>query len=356
VDFSPELDLVTRCCRRNFLGADGSIAIPAGVDWQRFLRLVRFHRVQGLAWRALGGSRECPAEVADALSADATRIAAANLESAAESARILAAFQAANVPILFVKGLTLAVLAYGDAASKSAIDIDLLIRPSDLEVAGALLRGLEYRLAVRAGSDNAALRLWHGTRKESDWIRRGAAIAVDLHTRLADNPRVIAGVDAASPSVEVDIGNGIALPTLARDELFSYLAAHGASSAWFRLKWITDFTALVSPLNAAELTHLYWGAHARGAGRAAGQALLLSDSLFGSLGRSPDLRNELLRNGAIRRLHRAALNQIAGKPEPVEPTSTPLGTLAIHWTQFLLRSDMRFKWSELVRQARLMFR
>jgi hypothetical protein len=76
--------------------------------------------------------------------------------------------------------------------------------------------------------------------------------------------------------------------------------------------------------------------------------------LFGSLEQLPTLRDELQRDAAIRRLHTAALKQLAGSPEPVEPTSTPLGTLRIHWTQFLLQRGARFKWSELVRQVRVM--
>jgi hypothetical protein len=34
-----------------------------------------------------------------------------------------------------------------------------------------------------------------------------------------------------------------------------------------------------------------------------------------------------------------------------DPTEQPLGTLTIHWTQFLLQSGLGYKWSELWRQA-----
>ena len=39
-----------------------------------------------------------------------------------------------------------------------------------------------------------------------------------------------------------------------------------------------------------------------------------------------------------------------------DPTETPLGTLAIHWTQFLLMPDLGYKLSELRRQAGLLMR
>lgn len=43
----------------------------------------------------------------------------------------------------------------------------------------------------------------------------------------------------------VEVACGIELPTLARDEPSAHLCVHGASSAWFRLKWITDLAALI---------------------------------------------------------------------------------------------------------------
>ncbi len=111
---SPELQLAVECCRHNFAGNRGSVAPrpSAGLDWQGFLALVRFHRVQGLAWKALDDAGLAPPAIAEALSRDTEKIAAANLRAAAESRDLLDDFEAAEVPALFVKGLTGAALAY----------------------------------------------------------------------------------------------------------------------------------------------------------------------------------------------------------------------------------------------------
>jgi hypothetical protein len=354
VDISPEFALLASCCRWNFPGGDRrKPAATKPVDWPRFLRLARFHRVQGLSWRAIHGSKiPLPVEIAEALSTDASGIAAANLRAAAESKRLLASFAKAGLPLLFLKGLTLGQLAYGDASAKSGIDIDLLVASDRLEASAEQLRAREYRRLVPNGS--GGLRRWHATRKESLWTKEGTNLAVDLHTRLADNPRLIAGIGVDSSLRTIDIGNGISLPTLGHDELFAYLAVHGASSAWFRLKWISDLAALVSPLDPAEIVRLYTRSQILGAGRPAGQALLLADRLFGTLDQLSDLRDELRRDRSTERLYRAALAQLAGRPEPIEPTSRPLGTWTIHWTQFRLAPGAGFQWSELVRQARLL--
>jgi hypothetical protein len=177
-------------------------------------------------------------------------------------------------------------------------------------------------------------------------------VQIDLHTRLGDNPGIIPNVGLASPRQTVEVAPGIRLPTLARDELVAYLAVHGASSAWFRLKWITDFSALIHDCTPEELERLCRRSQELGAGRAAGQTLLLADKLYGALGEASVLKQSLQRDGPTRRLLRTAVRQLAGASEPVEPTARPLGTLAIHYSQFLLLPGPVFKLSEFVRQAR----
>ena len=165
----------------------------------------------------------------------------------AEKSRALSAhFASADIPVLFVKGLTLGKLAYGDIATKAAVDIDLLIEPRRLAEAAALLDANGYqRVQPSRAMTMTQLAAWHALRKESTWRKRDSRLQVDLHTRLADNDRLIPAIGIGSPRQTVELLPAIALPTLRRDELFAYLCVHGASSAWFRLKWICDLAALI---------------------------------------------------------------------------------------------------------------
>lgn len=348
---SRELALALDCCRWNFASAAAEPPIePApDLDWQRFLRLVRFHRVQGLASKCLCAVEAVPDRVARDLSDNSRSIAAANLAASVECRSLLQRFGDAGEPLLFLKGLTLGALAYGSATAKSAVDIDLLIPAGRLDRAAQLLRERGYNLVIPGGK--MPLEQWHSIRKESVWAIAQSDLMIDLHTSLADNPRLIPAVGINSPTQSVDIGNGIALPTLALDELFAYLAVHGASSAWFRLKWISDFAGLLAGRGGEEIDRLYRRSQELGAGRAPAQALLLADRLFGTLERNARLKAELSSDRASRWLFEAALRQAAAR-EPAEPTSTRLGTLAIHWTQLLLLPGARFKLSEIARQAR----
>jgi hypothetical protein len=172
---------------------------------------------------------------------------------------------------------------------------------------------------------------------------------VELHTRVADNGQLIPGITVHSPTQSVEVAPGITLPTLAGDELFAYLCVHGASSAWFRLKWVTDFAALLHPCPPAEIERLYGRSQQLGACRSAGQALLLADALYGTL-EGTGLRESLARGRATATLASAALRQLTGRAEPIEPTSVTLGTWRIHWTQFLLCPGAGFKLREFSRQ------
>ncbi len=345
----PEFLLLVNCCRWNFTAGDNEARpeIQLELDWVRFVNLARYHRIQGLVWNALAPQAESlPDNVKEILSSDARSIAATNLAIARECREFREAFGRSGIPLLFIKGLTVAALAYRSPLLKMGWDIDLLINPADLPRAAEILTGHGYSL--RMPNDIKRLRSWHARSKESVWSRDGS-LHVELHTRLADNRRLIPELDVHSPRQLVEIAQGIALPTLAEDELFAYLGVHGASSAWFRLKWISDFAALLHGRNAENIHRLYDRSQQLGAGRAAGQALLLADALFDTLKPVPALRDQLASDRSTRLLCWAALQMLTKRTR--DPTEQPLGTLTIHWTQFLLQPGLGYKWSELWRQS-----
>ena len=287
-----------------------------------------------------------PDDVKGPLSSDARSIAATNLAIAAECRELQQAFDSNALALLFVKGLTVSALAYRSPLLKMGWDVDLLIDPGDLAAAAGLLSERGYALRLPARLEK--LHSWHQHSKESVW-HRNDSYYVELHTRLADNRRLIPTIDIHSPRQLVDVAPAVSLPTLADDELFAYLAVHGASSAWFRLKWISDFAALLHGRSSEVIGRLYRRSQELGAARAAGQALLLADRLFNTLESIPELRDDLARDPATRLLCSAALAMMTNQDR--EPTEEALGTLPIHWTQFLLKRGLGFKFTELRRQG-----
>ena len=349
---SDEFALAVECCRHSFRhGSETSASSLQTVDWQRLLKIVRFHRIEGIAWNYLAPIRsQLPDAVAVELSSAASKIAANSLRAVQDCRRLMDSFEAAGLSLLFLKGLPLGALAYGNPALKSSIDIDLLIDADQLLAAATILRTNGYRLVAPAKPSDGDLKRWHRGWKESVWRNDETAMQLDLHTRTADNDRLIPNINVRSPRQDVLVGGRITLPTLADGELFAYLTVHGASSAWFRLKWAADFGGFLSGKSGEALEHLYRRSQALGAGRAPGMALLLADRLFETLDRNPDLRGELRRDPEIVRLYRTSLHLLLAGPD--EPTASRLGTLPIHMLQLGLLPGPGYMLSEIWRQTR----
>lgn len=317
-------------CGRAFRPADDELT---SVDPERMALLARRHRVQGLVHPALASRG------VEVLAGDARTIALDVLRSAAASRELRDRFAQAGIPLLFLKGLPVGKLAYGDPTPKMSADLDVLVRPADLLRAAHLLQEAGFVPILPPSRDR--LPAWHRRFKESVWQRDGAPL-LELHTALTDNPALLNGLQPFTATREVQVLPGLVLPTLAPTEQFAYLAVHGASSAWFRLKWLCDFAALV-PRDAASLEALTERSLTLGAGRAVACALLLSRRLFGTV-----LPGQLLPDRATRILTRLALRQLQAVREP---TRRPLGTLGIHGSQLLLRAGPRFALVEALRQA-----
>jgi hypothetical protein len=343
-----ELRLAVAACHTTFTGSPAGEIEPLTrtVNWDRFLKVARRHRIQALCWHGLKPiSKVIPAAVAEPLRLQASAIVEANLRIAAESARLFALYRSAGLQLLFLKGLTLDALAYPTPFLKMGWDIDLLIAPERLPEAAQLLRSAGYTAVIPAAAGRD-LESWHRSHKESVWHCPEGEFHVDLHTRLADNPALLPKLGTNSPSRMVAIAGGIELPTLGKDELFAYLTVHGASSAWFRLKWITDVAALLHGQAEEEIERLYKRSQQLGAGRAAAQALILADRLYG-IALSDELRIGIGVDRTNRWLARLAERQVEALHEPTEVL---FGTASIHLSQPFLLPGWRFKLSAVARQ------
>lgn len=320
--------------------------MPDEIDWDRFFRLIRRHRVEGLAYAGLGScDRSIPDHAAVALREASTRILQDNLRIAHECDLLLTAFRVASIPVLFLKGLALAAQVYANPFLKQGWDIDLLVAHADLSRAAAALSASGYQPQTAP----LALGRWHNRRKESVWSKDGQFF-VELHTRLADNPALLGAVAPFSDPIEVGIPGGSVLPTLGGDGLFAYLCVHGTGSGWSRMKWLADLAALLRNCGEAEIERLYRRSVKLGAGRCAAPALLLAHRDFGTKV-SAALRKELRASTGTRLLTGICTSYLRGRFELVEPTEVRGGTIGIHFLQILLAPSAAFAAAELGRQA-----
>lgn len=248
-------------------------------DWDTVLADAVQHRVTPMVASALRLVPGVPEDIAARIATRARSDALLAMAQTAELFRIGNALTAAGVDWITIKGPALAQLAYGNVGSKVSHDLDLLIAPSARVAAFAALRDLGY--ASVDGQDQAPPGSLDHVLKDSGWRHPERKVAVELHTRLFINRALIPTFGLRSPREMVTFGPDRTLPTLARPEALVYLAVHGASTNWHRIKWIADFAALTRCSSDAQLEAAKTCAEAMGAGDIYDSALALAATLFG---------------------------------------------------------------------------
>lgn len=249
--------------------------------------------------------------------------------------------EAANIPVLVLKGVALAQLAYGSLRIKHARDIDLLVPPDFAEAALQILAGEGYAIAHPAAQLSAAQRrAVFRYAREMRLARPGKTSPVELQWGVTDNRLLLKDVSAYSPSQTVALSDGLLVRTLAQEELFAYLCAHGAQHAWSRLKWLADLNALLLA-NSTAIERLYAGARRRGAEISAGQALMLCSRLFG-LSLPGAVADQISRQNRMARLVTIAMKTLAEPYAEAHPARRLAGRMRVMLAQFLLANGVAY--------------
>jgi hypothetical protein len=158
--------------------------------------------------------------------------------------RVLDSFQAADIPVLTLKGPALSQQLYDDPGVRSSIDLDLLVPPEALEAAASVLQQQGYRIEspmAWLGARGLAGRMSEVTFRGND------GVGVDLHWSSApgDFPCQIPDEHLWSSVAFVSIA-GRSVPVLAPECLLVYLCIHGTMHCWTKLRWLCDVAMLLT--------------------------------------------------------------------------------------------------------------
>ena len=246
-----------------------------GCDWASVLQLADKHGLGPLAAWLISEtlSDSLPAEVLSLLRQRVQQSAGRNLTAVVELRRIFGALNAAGVPAILLKGLSLAERSYGNLALREFADLDVLIDEAQLEGALAALREAGY-----CSTDPPNVRWLPGT-METSISRESSGWNVDLHWRLL--PRYFGAVREARLRAEpspMDIA-GSPMPVLGAEAELVFLAANGARECWSVLRAPGDIAYLVRSRTMDWRRVEEFAADAR-TGRALSVALLLAERLF----------------------------------------------------------------------------
>ena len=309
-------------------------------DWPHLLALARRHRVVGLVWHALERAGcSVPPDVAAAFQQLGNNAAKQAMLLSVESVRLSHLMKSRGMDALFLKGVTLTVLAYRDLTLRHAKDIDLLVTPHAIEATVALLREAGYVPTFDLDAvPQQRQALWFRYTKSMDWVHPELGVLLELHWRLTD-ALLLHEVPGAVQRQSVAIAPGRSVDTLGGDGLLAYLCVHGAAHGWMRLKWLADVYALL-PHEAGACEAAYRRLLQLGAGRSAGQALLLCHDLF-DLPLTPGLLRELGSSFLLRTLRRSALRLLLRGGEVKEVDDLSFGTTSVYVSRLMLGSSLR---------------
>jgi Uncharacterised nucleotidyltransferase len=304
--------------------------------------------VVGLVHDGLRRARpDVPPEIAPEIGAQAEILVRENLAMAHESLRLQRLFDDADLPVLFVKGAALAMLAFGNLALRSGQDIDLLVAYETMPAPTALILRAGYRrFDPPPDISDAQLRLLMPLRKDFGFVHQATGLRIELHWRLFLNPHAMAVASIMEAWRLVPLTGAAGLRTLGEEDLFAYLCMHGALHWWNRLKWLADVNALIASIPEDGVERLVRAAEARGAGRAAAQALLLCRKLF----QTPlptSLTATLDKSVTMRWLEATAVKAMITGHGEHDPHEVRFGTTRGSLSTFLLSRGWRYHLAEL---------
>ncbi len=321
---TPSRELLLECARGPTPRDPDRIrrCLAGDVDWEEVLSAAGIHAVEPVLARALDVVEwdGVPKQVRDALTVRARSIAEENLRATAELLRVLDVLGAGGIQAIPYKGPALAAQVYGDLALRRFVDLDLLVRESEVMSAVEVLGGAGYRFpqSVQPSSAQRYLRsqnefgLVHGELGqivEIQWriVPRSFAIDVDvegMRRRLRPVPlggRTVPGFDPA--------------------DLLLLLCVHGAKHLWERLGWIVDVAELL-----AAYPRLDWrAARRRARGIGADRILLVGLGLAEELVGAPlpePVRRTVRSDAAVRKLVGALGEGLFGSLDRERPVRT----------------------------------
>lgn len=235
--------LLTLACPHN---SDEPFALPGSPsDWRALLDDAAFHGLAPLlsAWLGNRSSGESTDDVAHEAKRLFSESAKRHLALQVRLIELLDRFDAESVPVLPLKGLTLAEGLYQDPALRPSHDLDVFVRPADVPRALSLLQTLGYSLPyhLQRISPGALQRLDSEVR-----LLEPSGVAVELHWAVSSNDYPFElSLDTLWNDASERPLVGRVVPQLTSECLLLYLCVHGTRHAWARLLWLSDIARLI---------------------------------------------------------------------------------------------------------------
>jgi hypothetical protein len=222
------------------------------VDWEYLFQLARRHSIVPLVYVQLQqhASDIVPQQFLNKLKKHYFENSARNTLLTAELCRLINLFRDASIEAIPYKGPVLALFAYGNLALRRFVDLDVIVKKSDVLKARAILLTSGYKPSKSLSLDQQEMLL--RTQHNMQFSRNHHRLIIELHWEVAPHlfASTVNGERLWQDLITLDL-NGTPVKTFSADDLLFSLCVHGSRHLWERLAWICDIAELIArqPLN-----------------------------------------------------------------------------------------------------------
>ncbi|UOR13774.1 nucleotidyltransferase domain-containing protein [Halobacillus amylolyticus] len=214
------------------------------IDWELFIKQTKHHRIYPFLYSKIKGTDEnmIPPNVIKDVSYEYKRNTFQMLHLSGQMEQLNQKFSEHQIKLLFLKGPVLAHDLYGDLSLRTSSDLDVLIPMDDLARTEQLLVSLGYK---KDDYIQGVLSDWKWRHHHVTYFHPEQGVKVEVHWRLNPGP-------AKEPSFHElwERKRNITFTNqpvylLSKEDLFLFLASHGARHGWSRLRWLVDIQQLM---------------------------------------------------------------------------------------------------------------
>ena len=217
------------------------------IDWEYLLSLARRHSIVPLLYLQLDrhASDLVPSNHLAQLKKHYFENVARNAVLTAELCRLVTRFADSGIDAVPYKGPVLALFAYGNLGLRRFVDLDVIVKKSDVLKAREILLAEGYTPSKSLSLNQQELLL--RTQHNMQFSRDNHRLIVELHWEVA--PHLFASTVNSNQLWEnlgtIDL-NGTRVKTLSAPDLLFSLCVHGSRHLWERLSWICDIAELLA--------------------------------------------------------------------------------------------------------------
>jgi DNA-binding transcriptional ArsR family regulator len=288
------------------------------LQWERLLELASRHGMLHFLNSALEAAANpvVPTEVRSRLRSLCAAAIRRNLALTGELLRILDALTAQGVTAMPYKGPFLSLHAYGDVSKRSFCDLDLIIRPSEMERAARVLLDAGYTHSRDGGEQGR--RFFAASEHTCGFRCRERRTAVDVHGKVLPRYLHVAVEEMLWREVTIVKYHGRKIAQPSPETTVLLLALHGTKHAWQRFEWLSALGHFLSRTSLAWPQLMASAARLRVARIVKLSLFLVRELMETPL--PPEMHEALDADKAVRRLATRLYQDLLGHPSEEHAT------------------------------------